>query len=108
MKLRTLGGQSWFGSVEREPESWRREAACAETDPDAFFPERGGNSRDAKRVCSSCEVVRQCLDYALGHDQNFGVWGGMTPPERHRFARRGISARSGRTRAVTKTQAPPK
>ncbi|WP_306796514.1 WhiB family transcriptional regulator [Nocardia sp. XZ_19_369] len=108
MKLRMINAHSWFGSVEHELESWHRQAACAETDPDAFFPDRGGNARDAKRVCSSCDVVRECLNYALDHDQNFGVWGGMTPPERHRFARRGITARPSATRAVPKVKARPK
>ena len=31
-------------------------ALCAETDPEAFFPEKGGSTREAKRVCLSCEV----------------------------------------------------
>ncbi|WP_337558424.1 WhiB family transcriptional regulator, partial [Duodenibacillus massiliensis] len=29
---------------------------CAQTDPEAFFPEKGGSTRDAKRVCAKCEV----------------------------------------------------
>ena len=38
------------------PLSWQTDALCAQTDPEAFFPEKGGSTRDAKRICASCEV----------------------------------------------------
>ncbi|MFF2556315.1 WhiB family transcriptional regulator [Nocardia sp. NPDC058058] len=72
---------------EFEPESWHQQALCTQTDPEAFFPDKGGSTREAKRVCGSCEVRRQCLDYALAHDQRFGIWGGLSPRERRRYER---------------------
>ena len=33
--------------------SWQERALCAQTDPEAFFPEKGGSTREAKRVCLS-------------------------------------------------------
>lgn len=48
-----------------EPERWQHQARCAETDPDSFFPEKGGSTKDAKKVCASCPVRRECLEYAL-------------------------------------------
>ena len=30
--------------------SWQHKALCSQTDPEAFFPEKGGSTRDAKRV----------------------------------------------------------
>jgi hypothetical protein len=36
--------------------SWQDRALCAETDPEAFFPEKGGSTREAKKVCLSCDV----------------------------------------------------
>ena len=45
---------------------WQERALCAQTDPEAFFPEKGGSTREAKRVCLSCEVRGECLEYALG------------------------------------------
>ena len=36
--------------------SWQERALCAQTDPEAFFPEKGGSTREAKRVCLSCDV----------------------------------------------------
>ena len=46
---------------------------CAQTDPEAFFPE-GGSTREAKRICSGCEVKAECLEYALHNDERFGIW----------------------------------
>jgi WhiB family transcriptional regulator, redox-sensing transcriptional regulator len=65
--------------------SWRLEALCAETDPEAFFPEKGGSTRDAKRVCSGCSVRAECLEFALANDERFGIWGGLSERERRRL-----------------------
>ena len=66
---------------------WRDDALCAETDPESFFPEKGGSTVAAKRVCRSCEVRAECLEYALEHDERFGIWGGMSERERRRLKR---------------------
>ncbi len=68
--------------------AWQADALCAQTDPEAFFPEKGGSTRDAKRVCSSCEVRAECLEYALDNDERFGIWGGLSERERRRLRRR--------------------
>lgn len=65
---------------EREP--WMDDGLCAQTSPEAFFPERGGSTRDAKRICVGCDVKAQCLDYALANNERFGVWGGLSERER--------------------------
>jgi WhiB family redox-sensing transcriptional regulator len=69
--------------------AWQDRALCSQTDPEAFFPELGGSSREAKRVCRSCEVRAECLDYVLAHDDigRFGVWGGLSERERRRLRR---------------------
>ncbi|KAE8130179.1 MULTISPECIES: WhiB family transcriptional regulator [Bifidobacterium] len=67
--------------------SWQHQALCSQTDPEAFFPEKGGSTRDAKRVCAQCEVREQCLQWALEHDERFGIWGGMSERERRRYKR---------------------
>ncbi|MGV8973116.1 MAG: WhiB family transcriptional regulator, partial [Rhodoglobus sp.] len=54
---------------------WQERALCAQTDPEAFFPEKGGSTREAKKVCTGCEVRGECLEYALEHDERFGIWG---------------------------------
>ncbi len=73
----------------REPfegdEQWQDRALCAQTDPEAFFPEKGGSTREAKKICQCCEVCAECLEYALAHDERFGIWGGMSERERRRL-----------------------
>jgi WhiB family redox-sensing transcriptional regulator len=68
-------------------EQWQERALCAQTDPEAFFPEKGGSTREAKRICLGCEVKDDCLDYALAHDERFGIWGGLSERERRRLKR---------------------
>lgn len=73
-----------FDEVE---ETWQDRALCAQTDPEAFFPEKGGSTREAKRICSGCEVKAECLEYALQKDERFGIWGGLSERERRRLKR---------------------
>lgn len=77
---------SLFESLPPQPE-WMKDAVCASTDPESFFPERGGSPRDAKKFCLSCPVRAQCLAYAMGRDERFGVWGGLSERERRRLKR---------------------
>ncbi|WP_344309114.1 WhiB family transcriptional regulator [Fodinicola feengrottensis] len=72
---------------EEAPE-WQDRALCAQTDPEAFFPEKGGSTREAKRICTGCEVRTECLEYALAHDERFGIWGGLSERERRKLKRR--------------------
>lgn len=68
--------------------AWQADALCAQTDPEAFFPEKGGSTREAKKICQQCEVSAQCLEYALQNDERFGIWGGLSERERRRLKRR--------------------
>ena len=70
--------------------SWQDRALCAQTDPEAFFPEKGGSTREAKRVCTSCDVRAECLEYALANDERFGIWGGLSERERRKLKRRAV------------------
>jgi WhiB family redox-sensing transcriptional regulator len=69
---------------------WQDRALCAQTDPEAFFPEKGGSTREAKRVCRGCDVRAECLEYALENDERFGIWGGLSERERRRIKRQVI------------------
>lgn len=68
--------------------AWQNQALCAQTDPEAFFPEKGGSTRDAKRICVGCEVKQECLEYAVMQDERFGIWGGLSERERRRLKRK--------------------
>jgi WhiB family redox-sensing transcriptional regulator len=62
---------------------------CAETDPEAFFPERGssfGVVRQAKALCKRCPYTNECLEWALTHTE-LGIWGGTTERERRSLKR---------------------
>lgn len=69
--------------------TWQRRAACRRpgVDPDWFHPDRGQPNRDAKRVCATCPVQAECLDWALDTDQRWGIYGGLTERERRRLKR---------------------
>jgi WhiB family redox-sensing transcriptional regulator len=73
---------------EDEAPDWQERALCAQTDPEAFFPEKGGSTREAKRICQVCEVKAECLEYALAHDERFGIWGGLSERERRKLKKR--------------------
>ena len=64
--------------TESIEDQWQERALCAQTDPEAFFPER---------ICQGCEVRDECLEYALAHDERFGIWGGLSERERRRLKR---------------------
>ena len=78
------GFDEMFESIE---DQWQERALCAQTDPEAFFPEKGGSTREAKRICLGCEVKDECLEYALANDERFGIWGGLSERERRRLKR---------------------
>ena len=78
-----------FGTQgDDEALGWQERALCAQTDPEAFFPEKGGSTREAKRVCTGCDVRAECLEYALANDERFGIWGGLSERERRKLKKR--------------------
>ena len=74
-------------SADPDALDWRDAALCAQVDPEAFYPEKGGSVLAAKRTCCACEVRAECLEYALATNQTFGVWGGMSEFERKKLRR---------------------
>jgi WhiB family transcriptional regulator, redox-sensing transcriptional regulator len=73
--------------------NWRSAGACLSADPDLFFPisSVGPAERQiarAKEICAGCAVRSECLEFALGQDQVYGIWGGTTAEDRRRERRR--------------------
>jgi hypothetical protein len=59
------------------------QAACAQSDADAWFPEQGEKATDPKRVCEACPIQARCLAVALAAPkQEEGIWGGTSKRER--------------------------
>jgi WhiB family redox-sensing transcriptional regulator len=49
----------------------------------------------AKQVCEGCPVQEECLEYALEHRIDHGVWGGASERQRRRILkRRRVAAQS--------------
>lgn len=61
---------------------WTARAACTEPDADLFFSNKPAEIAKAKGICEGCEVRVLCLLGALERDEEFGIWGGLTPEER--------------------------
>lgn len=72
---------------------WRDDGECRRHDPEMWFP--GDTTgpwipqiEEAKAVCRMCPVLRECRDWAMGHRQESGIWGGMTEQDRVAYRRR--------------------
>jgi WhiB family redox-sensing transcriptional regulator len=69
---------------------WREQAACLEHPAVLFFgldenetpAERRIREEEAKRICLTCGVRDDCLEYALSTREPYGIWGGLTEVER--------------------------
>lgn len=70
-----------------KPGAWVARAVCSSVDPELFFPNRGESPVEAKAVCRSCPVRRECLEFALETNQTYGIWGGTSDQERRRIKR---------------------
>ncbi|CAM3253853.1 Transcriptional regulator WhiB [Stackebrandtia soli] len=82
-----MDGRDFLADLLGSVPQWQERALCAQTDPEAFFPEKGGSTREAKRICTRCEVKAECLEFALAHDERFGIWGGLSERERRKAKR---------------------
>jgi WhiB family redox-sensing transcriptional regulator len=77
---------------------WRERAACLHYPAVLFFgqddsespADRRARETRAKRICSTCSVRSECLDYALKTKEAYGIWGGLTELERKAKLRRGF------------------
>lgn len=67
--------------------------ACSPDIGDDFYAHGHGASSTAtrlyaKRICRGCPVMAECLQWALEHDEQEGVWGGLDPNERAALRRK--------------------
>lgn len=70
---------------EPDHDRWQDRALCKETDPEVFFPEKGGSTREGKKICSGCEVRTDCLEDSLINQDRFGILGGLSERERRKL-----------------------
>lgn len=65
-----------------ENTAWYDDAAC-QGFGELFFTDEWG-ARPARIICEGCTVRETCLEYALDHHIDDGVWGGLTAIQRKR------------------------
>ena len=69
-----------------------KDPACKESNEEVFFlkdrdeVEEGETIRQsdydiAKKVCSTCPCIKDCLAWGLKYEE-YGIWGGTTPRQR--------------------------
>ena len=89
-RAKAMRAELFLLEPEADEQGWQDRALCAQTDPEAFFPEKGGSTREAKKVCLTCDVRDDCLEYALMNDERFGIWGGLSERERRKLKKRAV------------------
>lgn len=70
---------------------WRHSALCAQTDPELFFPEKGGSTAPARAVCARCDVIGPCLAESLAEHDRYGVRGGLSERSRRKIIDKGAA-----------------
>ncbi len=65
--------------------TWMAKGNCADRDPKIFFPSDGIGVARAKSICSTCPVQAACLEHALTHRIDHGVWGGCSERQRRKI-----------------------
>lgn len=58
---------------------------CRTTDPDLWFSEVLADRERAKALCRTCPLMDACAEWGRGEE--YGVWAGLSAPERHRQER---------------------
>lgn len=67
---------------------WMARGSCANVPPATFFPSDGAGVEVARKICAGCPVRELCLEHALAHRIDHGVWGGCSERERRRILKR--------------------
>jgi WhiB family redox-sensing transcriptional regulator len=73
---------------------WMARGRCSNVPPATFFPSDGAGVEVARRICADCPVREQCLEHALRHRIDHGVWGGCSERERRRILKRRRAAQA--------------
>lgn len=81
--------------VSGQTQSLKPKCAEPEAQPEAWFPlaEESGEYGEittqsmayARALCGGCPIIEECLDSALTRGETYGIWGGLTTPEREQL-----------------------
>ena len=71
----------------RELPSWYSDAACKKYPTHWWYMYDKLKDRFAKKICNTCPVKAECLQYALQNEET-GVWGGLNDNDRRMLVRK--------------------
>jgi WhiB family redox-sensing transcriptional regulator len=80
--------EGFFLELKDNDFGWQKDANCKGADTEMFFMEFEEAAinhiklREARKVCFDCTAKKECLDFAVVNNINYGVWGGSTPAQR--------------------------
>jgi WhiB family redox-sensing transcriptional regulator len=74
---------------------WMARGRCVNVPPSRFFPSDGAGVELARKICAECPVQEPCLEHALVHRIDHGVWGGCSERERRRILKARRSGAGG-------------
>lgn len=100
------------GGESKSEDAWKENRRCSKGESDLFFPERHKDSfkrqqlvKEARAICAQCVVTETCLEFALKNKEKFGIFGGMTEPERrHILMQRMVNAHASPPAEITVPQ----
>ena len=73
-------------TMQRDETDWQTMAECRGVSRDLFFPDYDWAVDPAIiAICNRCPVREDCLKFALDHDEEFGIWGGLTEWQRRQI-----------------------
>jgi WhiB family transcriptional regulator, redox-sensing transcriptional regulator len=73
--------------ANQEDASWMQYGNCNSSNRIFFFSVDKNHERAAIKICSSCSVKNECLEYAVANNIAHGVWGGTSEMRRRSMKR---------------------
>lgn len=77
--------------------------ACVGKDPELFYSDYPSAVKRAKAICATCPVREACLKQ--GMDEEFGVWGGLSPEDRAGLRRHRDTVKAQEASAQSRAEA---
>lgn len=84
--------------MPREPQEWKLEGKCSQdivltnymatSRNDIFFEK--DLEPDGIAYCSDCPIREMCLQFAMDHPEEQGIWGGLTSRQRKALRKKNL------------------
>ena len=67
--------------------NWTENALCKGVKHIDYFSDEIREVKNAKIMCTNCQVASDCLAQAIKNEEIYGVWGGLSQRERRKYHR---------------------